>query len=120
MSAVELAAPVRETTVRHPFAPALAMLAASVALLVGLTIRLPAAGAQVALIFTPGVTTDRIMVELASVDARIVRAAALDNIAIAHFEHDVSWAELRRLGVLLSLDPVVAGGCASTFDNPPL
>lgn len=120
MSAVDLAAPVRETTVRHPFAPALAMLAASVALLVGLSIRLPAAGAQVALIFNPGTTADRIMVELASVDARIVRAGGLDNIVIAHFEHAVSWSELRRRGVLLPLDPIMAGGCVPGPDNPAL
>jgi len=89
------------------------MLAASVVLVAGLSIRTPAAGAQAALVFAPGVSPAAAIGGLAAIDARIVRQGGLGNVVIAQFERDVSWAELRRLGVLLSLDPILAGGCAA-------
>jgi hypothetical protein len=96
----------------RPFLPAVAMLAASVVLIAGLSIRTPAAGEQVALVFAPGVSPEAAIGGLAGVDARIVRPGGLDNVVVAYFERAVSWAELRRLGVLLPLDPILAGGCA--------
>jgi hypothetical protein len=111
LTAVDLASRWRETAGRHPLAPALAMLVASVAMLLGLAVRLPSADAQVALVFPPGISRAQAMAGLAGLDARIVRAGGFGNIVIAHFDRPASWGELRRLGVLLSLDPIVAGGC---------
>lgn len=100
------------------------MLAASVILLLGLAVRPPQAGAQAALIFSPGISRDQAMGSLARIDARIVRSGGLDNVVIAYFERPVSWSELRQLGVMLSLDPIVAGGCApeiaaTAYRRPP-
>lgn len=109
-----------EANAWHGVAPALGMLLASVALLVGLSLRLPDAGSQVALVFSPRISPDQALGGLAGIDARIVRFGGFDNVVVAYFERPVSWAEMRRLGVLLSLDPIVAGGCASPSQQPPV
>ncbi len=88
------------------------MLAASALLLPGLAIRLPEAGSQVALVFSPAVSREQAIRSLADMDARIVRAGGFGNVLIARFDRPVAWAELRSLGVILPLDPIVAGGCA--------
>ena len=103
----------------RPFFPAFAMLAASVVLIVGLAVRTPAAGEQVALVFAPGMSPAAAIGGLAGVEARIVRPGGLDNVVVAYFERAVSWAELRRLGVLLPLDPILAGGCATPAARTP-
>lgn len=95
-----------------PFVPALAMLLASVMLLVGLSVRTPEAGAQTALVFLPGTSAEQAIGSLARVDARLVRPGGFDNVVVAYFDRAVGWSELRDLGVLLSLDPILAGGCA--------
>ena len=112
MTAIEPTCTGFETTGWRPLAPALAMLAASLLLLPGLAIRLPEAGAQVALVFSPGIPREQAIQGLAGMDARIVRAGGFDNVLIAQFERPVAWAELSALGVILPLDPIVAGGCA--------
>ncbi len=117
MSAVDSASAHTEAGGWGAIGPALAMLLASVVLLIGLSIRLPEAGGQAALVFSPGVPAEQAIGSLASIDARIVRPGGVDNVLIAYFERPVSWAELRRLGVVLSLDPLVAGGCVEL--SPP-
>lgn len=97
--------------------PALSLLAASVVLVFVLSFRFPAAGDQVALVFPFGISADDAFLALADIDARPVRRGGMDNILIAQFDHVVSWSELRRAGVLMSLDPILAGGCAITAET---
>lgn len=104
--------PAAEAPGAAPFVPALAMLLASVVLLVGLSVRAPVAGAQIALVFLPGISAEQAIGSLARVDARLVRPGGFDNVVVAYFERAVGWSELRDLGVLVSLDPILAGGCA--------
>lgn len=119
MRTVDAASACTEAGGWRSVAPALAMLLASVLLVIGLSVRLPQAGSQTALVFSPGISSDQAIGSLASVDARIVRSGGLDNIVIAYFERPVSWVELRRLGVVLPLDPIVAGGCAARSPATP-
>lgn len=100
-----------EATGIRPLPPALAMLAASIVLLLGLSVRTPGAGSQVALLFRPDVTADQAIGSLAGMDARLVRAGGLGNVVVAYFERAVGWPELRAVGVLLPLDPALAGVC---------
>jgi hypothetical protein len=95
------------------FGPALALLVGSAALILGLSVRLPEAGSQAALVFSPGTSRDQALQTLRDFDARLVRSGGFDNILVAYFERPVGWAELRERGVLLPLDPLMAGGCAS-------
>lgn len=92
--------------------PAIAMVTASAALAVALSVRLPMAGTQAALVFAPGTSTIEMLQALARLDARMVRPGGMAGIVVAQFEADASWSALRRAGVWLPLDPVLAGGCA--------
>ena len=77
MSAVDSASAHTTAEGWRSVAPALAMLLASMALLIGLSIRLPEAGGQAALVFSPGVPPDQAIGSLASVDARVVRSGEI-------------------------------------------
>lgn len=91
--------------------PALGLLAASLVLVVAMSLHLPKAGEQVAVVFPPGTSLLESAAVLAAVDARLVRAGGFDSIIVAEFSRDMSLADLRRRGIWFSLDPRAVGGC---------
>lgn len=93
--------------------PALGLLLASLLLLPALSLRTPAAGREVALLFPPGTSAEAGLRAVAAADGLAVRAGGFDNLLIVRFPNDLDWTSLWRLGALAGIDPAVAGACAA-------
>ena len=91
--------------------PAITLILLSVLMLGGLSVKTPAAGEQVAVVFPPGTPQVRAMAKLDGLGARVVRGGAFGNVVVAHFDTARSWADLRRVGAWIAIDPLAAGGC---------
>ena len=99
--------------------PALLLLLASVLTLPLLSLRAPAAGQEVALLFPPGTTATESLRAVAAAEGLAVRAGGFDNLMIARFSQDLNWASVWDMGALAALDPAVAGACAALLKSPP-
>lgn len=97
----------------RPLLPALGLLLASLLLLPALSLRTPAAGQEVALLFPPGTSAEAGLAAVAAADGLAVRAGGFDNLLVARFPSDLGWTALWRLGALAAIDPAVAGACAA-------
>ncbi|SMF06805.1 hypothetical protein SAMN06265365_102313 [Tistlia consotensis] len=97
--------------------PALVLLLVSLLVMPALAVRLPSAGQEVALVFPPGTSSDAAIGAVASADGLLVRPGGFDNLMIARFPHALGWLALWRLGVVVALDPAVAGACAAFLQS---
>ncbi|MGO1120270.1 hypothetical protein ACTL6U_16310 [Rhodovibrionaceae bacterium A322] len=77
-----------------------------------LSISAPAAGQQRALVFAPGTHLPDVFAALEGTGARIVRANDSGSVVVAAFSEEQTLNELWKRGVLLTLDPWLAGGCS--------
>ena len=68
---------------------------------------------QLALVFAPGTTQERVFSAVTALDARVVRSGGMANVVIVDLDRVVSMTEIRSLGAWLALDPVIAGACIS-------
>ena len=73
---------------------------------------------QIALVFAPNAGAAEIMTAVAAMEARLVRSGGLGNLVVVSFDRETSYAELRRHGAWLALDPVLAGACALLLAEP--
>ncbi len=99
--------------------PALLLLALSLLTLPLLSLRSPAAGQEVALLFPPGTTAAESLRAVAAAEGLAVRSGGFDNLMVARFPRDLGWSSVWELGALAALDPAVAGACAALLQNPP-
>lgn len=97
--------------------PALCLIAATAACLLALTIKMPGSGEPVAIVFSPSVSANEAFLRVAALDGKILREGGWDNVIVAAFSRGTSFQSLRQKGVLLTLDPVLTGGCSGTTDR---
>ena len=95
-------------------APALGLVLATVIILFGLTIKPPGSGKPVAVVFGPSVSAQEAFLRVAALDGRIVREGGWDNVIVASFAPGTSFQTLKEMGALLTLDPVLTGGCSQS------
>jgi hypothetical protein len=86
-------------------------LAASVLLVVALSIQLPRAGAQTVLFFDPSTDGGEALGALVRGGGRLVDVGAASTILIARFDRDLSWSDLHAMGVWAAFDPTSLVGC---------
>ena len=98
--------------------PAWALLFLGLLTLPALTLRTPAAGEDIALLFPPGTSVEQAMIAVAAADGSAVRQGGIDSLLIARFGRDLGWPDLWALGALAALDPAVAGACAALLPGP--
>jgi hypothetical protein len=101
----------RESGVGRGLVVAAALLLASVLLVPLSAVRLPAAGAEVALVFAPGTARDAALGAVVAAGGQPVRAGALEPVLIVRFPQALGWREVWRLGAWAALDPLAFGGC---------
>ena len=98
--------------------PAAGVLLVGMLFLAGLTAAPKAWRGQMALVFAPNAGAAEIMTAVAAMEARMVRSGGLGNLVVVSFDRETSYAELRRHGAWLALDPVLAGACALLLAEP--
>ena len=107
-----------ETVSWRGLLPAVGVLLLGMLFLAGLTAAPKAWRGQMALVFAPDASAAEIVTAVAAMDARLVRSGGLGNLVVVSFDRETSYAELRRHGAWLALDPVLAGACALLLAEP--
>ena len=108
----------RDTKGAGSLAPALGLALATVAILFGLTIKPPGSGKPVAVVFGPSVSAEQAFLRVAALDGRILREGGWDNVIVAAFAPGTSFQTLKEMGALLTLDPILTGGCSQSNKLP--
>ncbi|MDJ0942749.1 MAG: hypothetical protein QNJ30_04770 [Kiloniellales bacterium] len=104
---------------RRSLVPAAGVLALGILFLAGLTAAPKDWRGQLALVFSPQASSTEIMAAVAAMEARVVRGGGLGNLVVVSFDRETTYAELRRHGAWLVLDPILAGACTLLFKVPP-
>ena len=98
--------------------PAVCVLLIGLSFLAGLAASPKEWRGQLALVFSPKATTAEIVTAVAAMEARLVRNGGLGNLVVVSFDRETSYAELRRHGAWLALDPVLLGACSLLTAEP--
>ena len=98
--------------------PAAGVLAIGIFFLASLTAAPKAWRGQLALVFSPSANAAEVMAAVAGLEARLVRHGGLRNVVVVSFDREISFAELRRHGAWLALDPILMGACSLLVAKP--
>jgi len=104
----------------HGLLSAAGLLLIGILFLTGLTAAPKAWRGQLALVFPPGASAAEVMAAVAGMEARLVRLGGFQNLVVVSFDREISYAELRRHGAWLALDPILMGACSLLAAEPPL
>ena len=111
------ASPQRRAPAAGYLVPAMAMLLASVALLVWLEAR-PRDPLQVAAIFSPWTSGDDAFARAVVAGGQVIRQGATDTILVVHGDDPRLIDRLYAAGAWAVIDPVAFGGCLVKWPQP--